>query len=104
MVTERSVARVLFSMRRLVRDPWFKDKTVGWGLTPARWQGWAVTAALPVALCTTLLAPLLLVRHRGIVAYEVYIAVAACEVLAFIAVAVLTSTWLKGSAGSGSGR
>ncbi len=91
-------------MRRLVRDPWFKDKSIGWGLTPARWQGWGVTAALLVALCTTLLAPLALVRHRGIAGYEVFIGIAACEVLAFISVAVLTSTWLKGPGGSGSGR
>lgn len=91
-------------MRRLVRDPWFKDKAVGWGLTPARWQGWGLTAALPVALCTTLLAPLPLVRHRGIAAYDVFIGIAACEVLAFIAVALLTSTWLNGPDRSGSSR
>lgn len=24
---------------------WFKRKLYGWGWTPARWQGWAVTAA-----------------------------------------------------------
>lgn len=74
------------------------------GTHPRSVQGWAVTAALPVALCTTLLAPLALVRHQGIGAYEVYIAIAACEVLAFIGVAVLTSTWLKGPVGSGSGK
>jgi hypothetical protein len=35
---------------------WFKPKTIGWGLTPVRWQGWAYTLAwvgiigLPFAL------------------------------------------------------
>jgi hypothetical protein len=35
---------------------WFKPKTIGWGLTPIRWQGWAYTLAwvavigLPFAL------------------------------------------------------
>ncbi|WP_425615023.1 hypothetical protein NA78x_004911 [Anatilimnocola sp. NA78] len=24
---------------------WFKPKTIGWGLTPVRWQGWAYTLA-----------------------------------------------------------
>lgn len=24
---------------------WFKPKTIGWGLTPIRWQGWAYTLA-----------------------------------------------------------
>ncbi len=24
---------------------WFKPKTLGWGLTPTRWQGWAYTLA-----------------------------------------------------------
>jgi len=24
---------------------WFKPKRIGWGFTPATWQGWLVTAA-----------------------------------------------------------
>jgi len=26
------------------KPEWFRDKTVGWGLKPVTWQGWAYTA------------------------------------------------------------
>ena len=37
---------------------WFKRKLVGWGWTPARWQGWAVVAVFVAFL-------LLLARDLG---------------------------------------
>jgi hypothetical protein len=33
--------------------PWFRPKAVGWGVTPARWQGWATTAVLLGAMFFT---------------------------------------------------
>ena len=28
----------------LVDPPWFARRRIGWGLSPARWQGWLATA------------------------------------------------------------
>ncbi len=28
----------------LVKKPWFKNKSYGWGWTPATWQGWLILA------------------------------------------------------------
>lgn len=30
--------------------PWFRRRRYGWGLQPASWQGWAVTAAYVAAV------------------------------------------------------
>jgi hypothetical protein len=33
--------------------PWFRPKTLGYGMTPATWQGWVATVVLIVALVLT---------------------------------------------------
>jgi hypothetical protein len=33
-------------MKRITKEPWFGNKTVGWGLSPVSWQGWVVTLIL----------------------------------------------------------
>jgi hypothetical protein len=78
-------------VKRLVRDPWFGPKRVGWGLAPIRWQGWAATGLFIVVVCATL-AGILSHGHQYL-----GLAVALCvvEVLAFIAFGVLTSIWLE---------
>jgi hypothetical protein len=30
---------------------WFRPKTIGWGLTPVRWQGWAYALAWAGVIC-----------------------------------------------------
>ena len=30
--------------------PWFRPKRIGWGWSPASWQGWAVLAAVAAVL------------------------------------------------------
>ncbi len=82
-------------MRRLVGNAWFENKDVGWGLAPARWEGWAVTAGFVLVMTATLLAPILMGRHWRMASYLPYIGLAAVEVLAFITVSILTSVWLK---------
>jgi hypothetical protein len=75
-------------MRRLVRRPWFRDKTVGFGLSPGAWQGWALTGEYALAVLVTMgvtRAPL-----------SVRAALAAAEILLFVVLAVATSTWLSG--------
>lgn len=78
-------------MKRLVRDPWFQSKRFGWGLSPARWEGWATIAVLFALLYATLV----LTRPLGQGFRAVAVALAALEVLAFIALTVLTSVWLE---------
>jgi hypothetical protein len=33
-------------MKRIINEPWFGKKSIGWGLTPITWQGWVVTLLL----------------------------------------------------------
>lgn len=33
------------------KPDWFRPKTIGWGLTPVRWQGWAYSAAWMGVIC-----------------------------------------------------
>lgn len=82
-------------MRRLVRDPWFENKAVGWGLAPARWQGWLATVSFAVVLAASLSAIARLGHGHGAGMYAALVAAGAVEVLAFMALAVLTSVWLE---------
>jgi hypothetical protein len=43
-------------------DPaWFRAKTIGWGLVPTRWQGWAYTGLWAVAITVPFV--MMLSRH-----------------------------------------
>ena len=42
---------------------WFTTKKRGWGITPARWQGWAYAAVWTLVIAVPFL--LLLGRHRA---------------------------------------
>jgi hypothetical protein len=74
-------------MRRLSREPWFHDKRIGWGLSPAAWQGWLATAIFIVLFVATL---------GGIVHMPLgaRFGVGLVELAAFVALAVMTSTWM----------
>jgi hypothetical protein len=37
-------------MPRITRTSWFGPKRLGWGWSPASWQGWAVTAGFVVVV------------------------------------------------------
>lgn len=43
---------------------WFREKQLGWGLVPIRWQGWAYTAAWAAAIGLPFI--LLVDRHQGL--------------------------------------
>jgi hypothetical protein len=43
---------------------WFRVKTIGWGLVPIRWQGWAYTASWIAVI--TLPFVLFLARHQSL--------------------------------------
>jgi len=30
-------------MKKIVKEPWFGKKRIGWGPAPSTWQGWIVT-------------------------------------------------------------
>jgi hypothetical protein len=45
------------------KPEWFREKTVGWGLTPAKWQGWAYAIVWGGVLTLPFLA-FLLSLHR----------------------------------------
>ena len=75
-------------MRRLSRDPWFHDKRIGWGLSPASWQGWVATAVFVVVFVLTISDPL-----RGSLA--LHIGLGLVELVAFILLAYLTSTHVE---------
>jgi hypothetical protein len=74
-------------MRRLTREPWFHDKRIGWGLSPAGWQGWLMTAVFIVLYVATLAGavrmPLGARAGAGLL-----------ELVAFIVLVVMTSTWV----------
>jgi hypothetical protein len=72
-------------MRRLSREPWFHDKAIGWGLSPAGWQGWAATAVFVVVFASTLSR----LRHGSI---GLIVGLGVVEVVAFCGLAYLTST------------
>jgi hypothetical protein len=44
------------------REPWFKRKGSGYGLTPTTWQGWCVTLVIMAVLLASVQAVLYLVR------------------------------------------
>ena len=44
------------------KPEWFRVKTVGWGLSPIRWQGWAYTAAWAAVIAIPFLALLTQIR------------------------------------------
>lgn len=75
-------------MRRLVRDPWFQNKAIGWGLAPASWQGWAATGAYCMVIVG---AAALLPHHGGLIPFLIVLALLTP---AYIALAILTSVWL----------
>ena len=53
------------------KPEWFRDKKVGWGLVPIRWQGWVYTALW----CLILAGPfLLLIARENIVGGLVWVA------------------------------
>jgi hypothetical protein len=45
------------------KPDWFKDKKVGWGLTPIKWQGWAYTLVWGAVIAGPFL--LLISRENG---------------------------------------
>lgn len=58
-------------MPRLTRRPWFGPKRLGWGWSPASWQGWAVTAGFVVVVVVAMR-----ITHRsaaGIAALAVFL-------------------------------
>ena len=64
--------------------PWFGRKRIGWGLRPASWQGWALTALyvfLVVALAAGLAA-----QHATL-----FVIALAALTAVYIAIAILTS-------------
>ena len=66
-------------MARLTKTPWFRQRRMGWGLSPVTWQGWAITAVfVAIAAVGGAIA-------RGLAPLVVLLAIAA-----FIIVAVLT--------------
>lgn len=50
---------LLFLREQVVKHGWFGPKRIGWGASPASWEGWAVTGAFVLAmlLSGTLLEP-----------------------------------------------
>jgi hypothetical protein len=91
--TAHGLRRVVRTMRRLVERPWFERKAVGWGLSPARWQGWAMTVGFGIVLGATLvmLLPRGLADPRLLV---LVVAAAVLEILVLLAGAIATSVWL----------
>jgi len=47
----------------LGKPHWFRAKTIGWGLVPIRWQGWAYAASWVAAIALPFL--LFVVRHQA---------------------------------------
>ncbi len=54
------------------RPDWFRDKEVGWGLTPITWAGWAYTVAWIAAIAAPFGGLLLL---RGVLPAVIWLAV-----------------------------
>jgi hypothetical protein len=64
------------------KPQWFREKTVGWGLTPVTWQGWAyvagwvamivVPAVLVVASTGVLYALVWVAAAAGLLLWDVY--------------------------------
>ncbi|HEY4215806.1 MAG TPA: hypothetical protein VGM67_01640 [Gemmatimonadaceae bacterium] len=71
-------------LKQRTRAAWFRPKTLGWGVTPVTWQGWAATFGLVGALLLGVhylgKGPAgIAVMVAGLVAFAVIVKLGGCE-------------------------